>query len=262
MYAMLLTALLAQPPQPPAQPPVRPAPPVQPAQPAQPGQPIRPDQPGAIPRAGAMAQSLDGDWQVLALEKDGRAVEGANTLTVSVRNNVVTFSGGEERNRPQAMRIEFGPNGTVRLTEQGAGDRPGAGAGDRPGGLGERPAAGSPTASGAKTGVYIMAGDYLAVSLHDRAGAIPGARPGGLDAPARPAVPPAGTPPGAAPPAGTPPGAGLPGAAPPATTPGAGTGFAAALPTEKATFCVVLKRSGAARTPGAPGAPGGAPDRP
>jgi len=79
-----------------------------------------------------MAQSLDGDWQVLALEKDGRAVEGANTLTVSVRNNVVTFSGGEERNRPQAMRIEFGPNGTVRLTEQGAGDRPGAGAGDRP----------------------------------------------------------------------------------------------------------------------------------
>lgn len=243
MYATLLTAVvLAQPPQPP-------------------GQPPQPGQPGAIPRAGAAAQSLDGDWQVIALEKDGRPVDGAATFTVSVRNNVVTFSGGEERNRPHAMRVEFGPNGTIRMTEQGAGDRPGAApgerpaAGERPGGAppGERPAAGSPTA-GAKTGVYIMAGDYLAVSLHDRAaGTTPGARPGGLE-PTRPGAPPAGTPPGA-PPTGT-----QPGATPPATGT-AGTGFSAALPSEKASFSVILKRSGAGRTPGAPGSPGGIPDK-
>jgi hypothetical protein len=204
--------------------------------------------------------SLDGDWQVLAIEKNGQAVAGASDFKVSVRNNVVTFSGGEERNRPQAMRIEFGANGQVRLTEQGAapGAQPGAAPGERPAGAppGERPAAGSPAATGAKTGVYIMAGDYLAVALHDAATA-PGARPGGLDVPGRPAAPPAGTPPGTTPPAGTQPGAGRP-----ATLPGAGTGFSAALPTEKADLCIILKRTGAGRTPGSPGAAGAIPDRP
>jgi hypothetical protein len=248
MYAMLLTAVVLA--QPPAQPPTQPT---RPGQAAQPGQAGQPGQPGTIPRAGAMAQSLDGDWQVLALEKDGRPIDGAATFTVSVRNNVVTFSGGEERNRPQAMRIEFGPSGTIRLTEQGAGDRPGAGANERP--AAGQPAPASPTAS-AKTGVYIMAGDYLAVSLHDRSpGAAPGTRPGGIDTPARPANPPGTTAPGTTPP-GTTPGIGQPGTIPPA--PGTSTGFSAALPTEKASFTVVLKRSGAGRTPGSPG---GIPDR-
>lgn len=236
MYAMLLTAVVL-------------------AQPPQPGQP---GQPGAN---RAVAQSIDGEWQVVAIEKDGRQMDRANDLKVTIRNNVVTFSGGDEANRPQAMRIEFAQNGQVRLTEQGAGagERPGGtpGAGERPGapgqpGAGERP--GSPGAmSGAKSGVYIMAGDYLAVALHDRAGAgtTPGARPGGLDAP--------GTRPGGAP--GTNPPGGTPGADRPGTTPGAGLGtgtFSATLPSEKPSMCVILKRSGAGQTPGSPGA---APDR-
>jgi hypothetical protein len=242
MYAtLILAAVLAQPPQPTT-------PRTQPAQPR-----TQPAQPGAIPRAGAMTHSLDGDWQVVALEKDGRPVDGASTFTVSVRNNVATFSGGDEKNRPHAMRIEFGPNGQIRTTEQGTSDRPGAGTGTQPGGTAatERPAAGSPTTSGAKTGVYVIAGDYLAVSLHDRAtgtGTTPRVRPGSTPPGAIP-----GTTPRTAPPAG------LPGATPPATTPS--TGFSASLPTEKPDICIVLKRSGSSRTPGSPGSPGSFPKR-
>jgi len=124
MYATLLTAvLLAQAPQTGTQPP------------------------------GRDAQSLDGTWTVLCLEKDGQPVPDAKHMTVTIKNNVCTFAGGDEKHAQKAMRIEFGQNGTVRLTEQDAGTAPGAAAGDQK--------------HAAKTGHYILTKDFFCVCLKD-----------------------------------------------------------------------------------------------
>src|SRR5438105_15886873 len=94
MYATLLAAVLrAQAPQPGTQP------------------PSRDTQPGAAP-------SLDGTWTVVALEKNGQPVPDARNMTLTIRNNVATCSGGAEANRPKTMRFEFGQNGKIRVTEQ------------------------------------------------------------------------------------------------------------------------------------------------
>src|SRR5829696_1191795 len=118
--------------------------------------------------------SLDGSWMVVAYERDGSPVTGATSHTATLRGNTLSFStgrsgsggtgtgtgtgtdrpaGGTGTDRPGAgagagadaafgsFRIDFGPRGTVRVTEMGAGgagtgtgtgtgtDRSGAGAG-------------------------------------------------------------------------------------------------------------------------------------
>jgi hypothetical protein len=148
MYVTLLTAvLLTQAPQAGTQPPARDAQP-------------------------AAAQSMDGTWTVVCLEKDGQPVPDAKNLTVTVKNGVCTFAGGDEKNRQKAMRVEFGPNGTARVTEQDAAAAPGEPAR-------ADAAAGDPKA--AKTGHYILTKDFFCVCLKDGRADV---RPAGGERPA------------------------------------------------------------------------------
>lgn len=160
MYATLLTAiLLAQAPQAGTQPP---------------GRDTQPS-----------ARSLDGTWTVLCFEKNGQAVPEAKNMTITIRNNVATCS-GDEKNRPKSMRLEFGQNGTIRVTElDAAAGAPGAAA------PGAAPTARTEGAAGehagAKTGHYILTKDFFCVCLKDGQAAgggrdvQPGARAGAAD---------------------------------------------------------------------------------
>lgn len=150
MYATLLTAvLLAQAPQAGTQPPDR-------------------------DTRSAAAQSLDGAWTVVCLEKDGQPVPDAKNMTVTIKNGVCTFAGGDDKTRQKAMRVEFGQHGMVRVTEQDAATAPGEAA--RP-----EAAAGEPKQA-AKTGHYILTKDFFCFCLKDAAAA--GLRPAGDERPA------------------------------------------------------------------------------
>lgn len=121
-------------------------------------------QPGATPGASAADRpgaagnaSLDGNWTVVSLERNGHPVPNAQNMTVTVRGNTVTFDAGKATGQPvggqgqmRAMRLDFGADGRVYVTEAGAdgkfgtggatpgaggtGTTPGAGGSDRPGG--------------------------------------------------------------------------------------------------------------------------------
>jgi hypothetical protein len=149
MYATLLTAvLLAQAPQAGTQPP---------------GRDTQPS-----------AQSVDGTWTVLTFEKNGQAVPEAKNMTITIRNGVATCS-GDEKSRPKAMRLEFGQNGMIRVTEldTAVGTDP------------ARPEAGRADAAGdtrnAKTGHFILTKDFFCVCLKD--GQATGVRPAGGERP-------------------------------------------------------------------------------
>jgi hypothetical protein len=137
------------------------------------------------------AHSIDGTWTVLCFEKNGQAVPEAKNMTITIRNNVATCS-GDEKSRPKAMRLEFGQNGMIRVTELDTTvgtepgrppepARPGAGRPDAGPPNADQPDAGRPNAAGdarnAKTGHYILAKEFFCVCLKD--GQSDGARPGG-----------------------------------------------------------------------------------
>ena len=153
--------------------------------------------PGENAAAPGAAQSIDGTWQVVALEKNGQPVPGAGAMTVTIRGGVVSFAplGGTSADpaRPAAgtgaagtgmmrsMRLEFGPAGTIRVTEAGADNKFGtagpsgpAPEADRtlpPGRQPDRAGLNDPPASAgaAKAGVYVLTRDYLVLSVQDRA---------------------------------------------------------------------------------------------
>lgn len=126
--------------------------------------------PAAQPQPAA--HPVDGNWTIICLEKNGRPVEDARNLTVSIQKNTITFNkAGGSPSDVKAMRVEFGPKGTVRVTEADA-DNKFTPAGDTP------PATGSGVA---KAGVYVLTQDYLAVCVHDQpaGAAATEIRPGG-----------------------------------------------------------------------------------
>jgi hypothetical protein len=212
MYATLIAALvLAQnPPQP------------QPPQPPQPGQP-RPADPTAT-------TSLDGTWTVVAFERNGRPVADADTMSVTIRNGLITFTGGDESARLRPMRLEFAPNGMVRLIETPPADPPGTRPGTTPPDAPktERPVApGSTPGVPARTGVYVLTRDFFVLSLNDT--------PAATDTAARP---------GTTPPAATP--DPRPGTAPRADY----TAGYRPTPTATPFAVVILKRSGPGTAPG------------
>lgn len=185
--------------------------------------------PGSQP--GSMT-SLDGDWTVVSASRDGKAVEGADKMTVHIKGNVVTFAGapGGADKQMHALRLDFGPRGVLRVTEAGADGKFGTG-GDRPGGTGTPPPGGGTTTRpggtgttqpggtgtqpggiggtgagglgehGMLSGVYVLTPDYFAVSVFTTSG-LGSDRPGGLGTPGgeRPGglgtPPPTGTNPG------------------------------------------------------------------
>jgi hypothetical protein len=123
----------------------------------------------AQPPATAPGQSIDGNWTIITLEKNGQPVADAKDMSVSIRGNTITFNkGGAPSSEMKAMRVDFGQNGTLRVTEAGADNKfgntaPAVPPGTTPGATGAGPQ------SGTKAGVYVLTRDYLAVCVHDTA---------------------------------------------------------------------------------------------
>ncbi|MBX9626167.1 MAG: hypothetical protein K2X82_20380, partial [Gemmataceae bacterium] len=90
------------------------------------GQPAAPG--AAADRAAPPGNvSLDGNWTVVCLEKNGQPVPNAANMTVTVRGNTVTFDAGKATGQPaagpnqmRAMRLDFGRDGRVYVTEANA----------------------------------------------------------------------------------------------------------------------------------------------
>jgi hypothetical protein len=111
-----------------------------------------PDAPRAEPTAKPQATaSLDGSWTVVCYEKNGQPMAEAKDCTVTVKDNVATFSPKDEKTKIMAIRIECGQNGTIQATEM-------AGAGSE-----NKPA----DRQQAKSGVCVKSQDYVAICIHD-----------------------------------------------------------------------------------------------
>jgi hypothetical protein len=140
----------------------------------------------ATPTAGA--GSIDGSWTVVSAARGGRAVDGADKMTVTIKDNVVTFSGGAAGGSGtggtgtggtgtggtgtggtgsfgtggtaggmRAVRLEFLTSGMLRVTEAGAdGKFSGTGSGSSgtggTGGTGTGGTAGTGGTSGGQSG--------------------------------------------------------------------------------------------------------------
>jgi len=134
--------------------------------------------------AAAAGPLVDGTWSVLTFERGGESVPAARAATATVRNNTITFAsdsrvstgdaGGAtgtgtatgtgptsraDRSGPtvgssmRPIHLDFGPAGTVRVTELNESD-------NRRGGA----------AAAARPGVYVLSRDFLAVSVWDDSG--------------------------------------------------------------------------------------------
>jgi hypothetical protein len=146
---------------------------------AQQPRPADQDRPGARPSATGVG--IDGTWKVIYCEENGRAKEGDKDVSVNVQGNSVSFKGGDAR--MQAMRLEFGPQNSVRVVSDPAA---------RPGGNPQNPATGRVDADAARVGtmptrgIYIPSQQFLCIALTDAsAGTVPEARPGQATDPAR-----------------------------------------------------------------------------
>lgn len=100
-------------------------------------------------KPAAPAISLDGNWVVLAAEKDGKPIPDAKNMTVTAKGDTITCS-GKDGKPAVTMKVEFAPNGTVKVMETS-----GSGTTDKP---------------IAKVGVYVLTNDFLALCVHDANG--------------------------------------------------------------------------------------------
>ena len=125
-----------------------------------------PQQPpgGAQPqdRAAPTDKALDGQWTIVCLEKNGQPMPEAKAMTVKCEGNTITCS-AKDGKPAMTLKVVFGQNGTLKVTEQNAEASPAP----EPG----RPAdtAGRDPASASKSGVYVLTSDFLAVCIHDTA---------------------------------------------------------------------------------------------
>ncbi len=103
--------------------------------------------------------SLDGSWTVVCYEKNGQPMAEAKDCTVTMKDNVATFTCKNEKDKIMAIRFECGQNGTIKATEI-------ANAGTEP-----KPGDKSQT----KTGVIVKTTDYVAICVHE--GGKPGEEP-------------------------------------------------------------------------------------
>jgi len=134
-----------------------------------PGQPNTAQAQGQRDSSPPMA--IDGNWTVVCLEKNGQPVAHAKDVTVSIRDNVVTFNcpaNTAEKDKIKAMRLDFSPGGKIRVTEAGA-DGKFSNTSTTPGAASPGNAPGSANTE-AKAGVYVLALDYFAVCVHDESG--------------------------------------------------------------------------------------------
>ena len=150
---------------------------------------------GAADRNPAANASLDGNWTVICLEKNGQPVAEAKNATVMVKGNTATFKkqDGSAGTEMKALRFDFGREGKLYVTEANADgkfERVGADA-PRPDGTAPPAAGGTDNragarADGSKEGIYVLTQDYLAVCIHDQGArtgpAGTGGQPGGAGA--------------------------------------------------------------------------------
>ncbi len=180
-----------------------------PAAPATPAAPPADRQPQD--RAAPADKALDGQWTIVCLEKNGQPMPEAKNMTVKCEGNTITCT-AKDGKPAMTLKVVFGQNGTIKVMEQNATGTQPAEAGKPADTAGRDPAAG-----GAKSGVYVMTSDFLAVCIHDDARGA-----GGRGADATPAVD-----------------GGRPGADREAAATGGN-------PTAKSYCSIVLKREGAA----------------
>ncbi|OWK35653.1 hypothetical protein [Fimbriiglobus ruber] len=91
------------------------------------------------------AKCLDGAWTVVCFEKNGQPQADAKGMTVKADGGVITCSGRDGK-PAMTLKLAFGPNGTIQVTE------------------GSSDAAATPLA--AKAGVYVLTEGYLAICVH------------------------------------------------------------------------------------------------
>ncbi|WP_020473685.1 hypothetical protein [Zavarzinella formosa] len=97
---------------------------------------------------------MDGNWTVVCIEKNGVPVADAKDKSVMFKGNMVSFTGAEAKSQ-KSMKVEFGSQGKIRVTEID----PNVATDDK--------TDDDKTGKGAKTGTYILTKDFLAICLHD-----------------------------------------------------------------------------------------------
>jgi len=122
------------------------------------------DQPQTGEGARDKSAMLDGTWTVLCVEKNGQPMTDAKMKTVTIRNNIITCNSTENHDM-KVMRIEFGPEARVRVTDI-TNDPNAANAGIKNTGGRNTESTGK---EHAKSGVCVLAKDFLAICLHDDA---------------------------------------------------------------------------------------------
>ena len=129
--------------------------------------------------------SLDGEWNVLYMERDGQRVEHGDK-TVKIHNNTVTFT---QDNKQHTMQFQFGPQHTISSRPVAEGEHVGQAGPGQQGQIAGRAQRGQPTqpgqigqrgqirqsgyegqtgeagARGPHQGVYIFSGDILCLGF-------------------------------------------------------------------------------------------------
>jgi hypothetical protein len=133
-------------------------------------------------QASSSHAALDGTWQVVYAEKDGRRMDSGASQPVTIRGDTMTCAlDGKQR----TFRLRFGPNQTVWVTEMGGTGTTGT---ERPGQTTGQPQTGGQSRSGQEAprggtsgethqGVYIASDEYLCFGFQ-HAGAPSGGRTG------------------------------------------------------------------------------------
>lgn len=98
---------------------------------------------------------LEGSWAIVCLEKNGMPVPGAANRTATIRDNVVVCD-GLDKMQMKAMRLEFGPQGTIWVTEL-----------DDPGPVDQKTPARPEPPAPARAGVYALTNEYLVIRVNE-----------------------------------------------------------------------------------------------
>jgi hypothetical protein len=97
---------------------------------------------------GPDAKCLDGAWTVVCYEKSGEIQAEAKGMAVKAESGTITCS-DKDGKTAMTMKVVFGPNGTVQMTEVSNDTT-------------------APAAT-ARAGVYVLTTDFLAISLNTEA---------------------------------------------------------------------------------------------
>jgi len=111
------------------------------------------------------SRKIDGQWQVVYIEMDGKKTENKDFANVTITNNKLTC---RHDGKEKSWTLEFGPHHQVRAEETTAGTTPGATTSGKD--AGAQGTSGNSTTSGSRDrhshGVYIASKEYLCFSMN------------------------------------------------------------------------------------------------